>query len=97
MGESKVQIPREKMELPSFIHPSSAQEYYSMISEWENAKKEFERGAYSEAKHHISQAKHNCISLDGIAPFIVGTYLIKLSNLEKEIDSKNISFSHKFT
>ena len=89
---------KHKFELPSFINDRSADDFFLMMLEWEEAKKLFEMGVYSEAKEHITTALTLCVDLEGITPFIVGTYLTRLSKLEKEIELKgSSSLTNKFT
>ncbi|MBX9587605.1 MAG: hypothetical protein K2X50_10155 [Gammaproteobacteria bacterium] len=97
VGASQTKALKEKLELPSFINTRSANDFFLMMSEWDEAKKLFELGAYSEAKQHITRAVNLCVDLEGITPFIVGTYLTRLSKFENEIESKDNGLAHKLT
>lgn len=96
IGTAQTKVLKEKLELPSFINARSADDFFLMMFEWDKAKKLFELGAYQEAKRHITTAINLCVDLEGITPFIVGTYLTRLSKLENEIESKDNSLSNKF-
>lgn len=97
VGASQATALKGKLEVPSFINAGSADDFFLMMFEWDEAKKLFELGAYLEAKQHIKKAVNLCVDLEGITPFIVGTYLTRLSKLENEIELKDNSVAHKFT